>query len=321
MQVECVVSSVPPSMIFCLMIGSLSRLLGGEPDRAGPDALRAEAERRGEVLAGRDAARGDDRRVAGDGGDGGDDREGADVAGVAGGVAALRDDGVDAGVDLALGLSRLADEAEDLDAALVRRIEDEVRAAEAEREDGDALLEDEVDLGAGAVLLDPAELVEHRRVLGRGDVVSLLHVLDEALVLVGDLGHQLLDRAARRRGRGQQEIDAEGLGAELLAEPADVASPARRGSRSAPASTPRPPACETAAATSRVGVKAKIGSTRRPMSSQSFVGGDRSRIATEQRITYAPSVTSGSKDSACCPSDCRDAARPAFTRALRVTVQ
>jgi hypothetical protein len=77
---------------------------------------------------------------------------------VPGRVVSLRDDDVDAGLDLALGLPRLADEAEYLHAALVRGLDDEGGAPEAGHEHGRALLEDDVELLPRDLLVEAAPL-------------------------------------------------------------------------------------------------------------------------------------------------------------------
>jgi hypothetical protein len=141
---------------------------------------------------------------------------------VPGRVVALGDDGVDAGLELPLGLARLADQPPDLDAARVGGLENEDRASEARGEHRHLLVQDHLELLARHVLGHPTELVELRRVLGRRDVVPLLDVLGVGALRLGDLRLELLHRADGGDRRGEHQVDPEGPIANPLADPLDV---------------------------------------------------------------------------------------------------
>ena len=79
-------------------------LVGRQPHRSAPHALRAERHRRRHLAAAADAAGAEHRDVADGVDDLGDQHHRADLAGVPAGLAALGDDHVDAGVDVALGV-------------------------------------------------------------------------------------------------------------------------------------------------------------------------------------------------------------------------
>ena len=88
-------------------------LLGGEPHRSAPHALRAERHGRRHLAAAADAA-GAEHRDGGDRVDDlGDEHHRADLAGVAAGLGALGDDEVDPGLHVALGVHRLAGQGAD----------------------------------------------------------------------------------------------------------------------------------------------------------------------------------------------------------------
>ena len=200
----------------------------------------------------------------------GHDREGADLAGVARGVVALGDHGIDAGLDLGLGLPRLAHQAPDQDALLVGALEHEVRVAEPRGQHRDLVLEHHLELLLGGLLVQPAEVPVVGIVAPLRDVVALLHVLDELELLARDLRAELVDRSGIRHRGGKDEVDAEGLASHLLAHPADVGVDDVRRMHCVCPSTAKPPALITAAATSLQWVKAMMGYSI-PSWSQSLV--------------------------------------------------
>ena len=179
--------------------------------------------------------------------------------GVAGGVVALRDDHVDARLDLALRLPRLADQAEDLHAALVRGLDDEGGAAEAGDEDGRALLEDHVELLPRDLLVEAAPLVQRLLPLRLGDVVLLLDDLRRSAGAPPGCPRGA-SRACRRSGAeaGSTRSMPKGfdptrlrihLMSAAISSGVCIASPR----------TAKPPAFTTAATTSLQCVKAMIG--------------------------------------------------------------
>jgi len=141
---------------------------------------------------------------------------------VPGGVVTLGDDRVHAGLDLALCLARLADQAEDQHVAGMRRVEQERRAAEPGGDDGHSLVEHDVELRAGELLVEAAPRVEGDGALRRGNVILLLDVARELPMALGDLRLEVVERARRRRGRRQEQVDAEGLAVDSLPDPRDV---------------------------------------------------------------------------------------------------
>ena len=169
------------------------------------------------------AARGEHRLVVGlrqlD--DLGDEREGAHPPGVPGGVLPLRHDQVEALLQLARRLAGEADQPPDLDAGVVQHLQGEGRAAHAGGEDRDLLLDQHVELGARlAQQVDALDAPRAGRLRLR-DAVLAHHAVDEVPVLLRDLRHQLLRGALDVRG-GEQEVDAERLVADALADPVDV---------------------------------------------------------------------------------------------------
>jgi hypothetical protein len=104
----------------------------------------------------------------------------------------------------------------------VRRLESEDGAAQTCRQNRHVVVQDDVELLARRVLVHPSELVELGALLRCRDVVSLLDGLGVLGLLLGDLRSQIVDRAHSGDRRGEDEVDAKGPVADLLANPLDV---------------------------------------------------------------------------------------------------
>ena len=150
------------------------------------------------------------------------DREGADAARVPCRVLALRDDQVEAGLKLALGLPREADQPPDLHAGVVHLVEDERGTAHAGGEDRDLLLHHDLELRAGVAQAAQPHVLGGRS-LGVRDVVVAHQLLDPVAVALGDLLLELLLVAAHV-GRRDRDVGAKGAVADALLDPLDVGS-------------------------------------------------------------------------------------------------
>ena len=217
-------SWVRASTSFLLLPGlEVPVLVRREPERAGPDADRAERQRGHEVPARRHAPGGEDRRVgrARQLGDLGDDREGADAAGVPAGVLALRDDQVEPGIELAGGLAGEADEAPDLHARVVQLVEDERRAAHPRGEDRDLLAHEQLQLGARVGHAAQPRCAPRPRRLRLWELVGAHQAVDELAMLLGELLIELL-AVALDVGRRQRDVAAERAVADALLDPGEV---------------------------------------------------------------------------------------------------
>jgi hypothetical protein len=202
-------------------------LLGGQPDRAAPDALGAEGEGRSHLATVPDAASGQHRDRAYGIDDLGDQHHRGDRARVPAGLVALRDHQVDARLDVTPRVLDGARQRRHLDAVLAAHLDHPGRRRPERRGDqADGMLEDQLDHVALLLVAD-RELGRELDVgLQRRHAVLLEQILEELLVLrrqslVHLLGVQPTSVTADEFA-GQQQIYAEGLVADLVRDPLEL---------------------------------------------------------------------------------------------------
>ena len=216
-------------------------LVGREPHRSAPHALRAERHRRRHLPAAADAAGAEDRDVDGVD-DLGDQHHRPDLAGVPAGFGALGDDQVDAGRLVPLGVLRSSGEGTDEPALLLHAVDQELRRrAEGVGDERGPMGQRDLELGAGRVGAERgvAVVAGDRRarsgvVVGGelGHLVPGEDVVDERPVRVGDEGADVVERVAAALVAGvlggHDQIDAVRAVADLLLDPGEVDLQLRR---------------------------------------------------------------------------------------------
>ena len=208
-------------------------LVGRQPHRSAPHALGAERHRRRHLPAATDAAGAEHRDVADGVDDLGDQHHRADLAGVPAGLAALGDDHVDAGVDVALGVLGGARQRADRAAFLLDAF-DHVRRRRAEGVDEQHRFARQRDLelrvgaaGREGCCLAAADQTATTGV-GRqlGDAVAVEDVVDELTVAGGDHVLQRRHREPALVGAGvlggHDQVDAVRAIADLGLDPVEV---------------------------------------------------------------------------------------------------
>jgi hypothetical protein len=194
-----------------------------QPVRAHPDTARAERECRGDLPAGADAAGSENMRV---GADRVDDvrheHHRGDLAGVAARLGALRDDDVDAVVDVRTGVLGLAGECGHGHAVLVREVDDVLgRRAERVGDQLDRVPQCDVDVRAGH-RVQPAQDALARRVAvsrQRWHAQLAQRVVDELAVLVRDVLAEVGGAALFRNLRRHHDVDAVRFAVGVLVHP------------------------------------------------------------------------------------------------------
>ncbi len=200
-------------------------LLGGEPEGAEPDALRAEGEPGGGLFAAADAAGGEDGQ-RGDGlDDFGDQHHRADLTGVAARLVPLGDDDVDARLRVVPGVPGAPGQGGDENAVVVGAGDDVGgRGAERVGEELDRVVEGHVELAACHLLHPAGDPPAGRLPLGQlGHPVAGQQVSDEPSVPFRD--HRLdvrLGDALDLLG-GHDDIEAVGLAVGVPVQEVEVA--------------------------------------------------------------------------------------------------
>ena len=244
----------------------------GEPQRAGPHALGAHGQGRGHLAPDADAARGQHRQRRHRVDDLGPQHHAADLAGVAAALGALGDDEVDAGLLVAQGLVAPCRTARRPGARARGPARSRRRAACPGRWRPACTFSccsATSTWGAAVAAVQPSS----------SWCLLVLGQLGHAVVgqeLRGEVAVLLRDHAARSSASSfagvesspmpsylprDHDVDAVGLVADVLVDPLAARSRAARALKPTAPSTPRPPALDTAATTSRQWVKAKIGNS------------------------------------------------------------
>ncbi len=210
-------------------------LVGREPHRPAPHALRAERHRGSHLATAADAPGAEDRdvdRVD----DLGDQHHRTDLAGVAAGLGALGDDQVDARGLVALGVLRASRERTDQPAFLLHPVDQELRRrAECVGDEGGPVGQRDLELWSGRVGAERRVAVVARDrgprsgvvVDGQfGHLVAGENVVDELPVRVGDEGPDVVERVAPTLVAGvlgrHDQVDAVRPVADLRLDPGEV---------------------------------------------------------------------------------------------------